>query len=263
MKACILLVGLAVAALGSSLAGAQEPMMLGLGDSIGEGVQSIDANYRTQPHSYLNLLASQMGIFFPLPLITSSPAGMVGDVSQRSRLFPRIGAANLSVSGATVNSLLTARADASFEGDIDSETDLVLFPRVGSQVEIAEELHPQGIVCWIGNNDVLSAVLAYDQLDASQMTPVQQFFADFNEIADRLSSAGEFVIFGNIPDVTRVGFLVDRQDLVRFLGSDFGLAEGSYTSIVAMLLIQQDVNNSSLLQDSDYVLDSWEIDRIQ
>lgn len=263
MKACILFVGLVVAVLGFSLARAQAPVMLGLGDSIGEGVQSTDANYLTQPRSYLNLLALQIGIPFPLPLIETGPLGVVGDTSQRFRLFPDIEAANLSVSGATVSSLLTTRADASSEGQINSETDLVLFPRMGSQVEIAEALHPLIIVCWIGNNDVLSAVTSFDQLDASQMTPVEQFSAGFNEIADRLSNAGEFTIFANIPDVTRIGFLVDRQDLVGFLGSDFGLAEGSYTSIVAMLLMKLDVNNGSLLQNPDFVLDAQEVARIQ
>jgi hypothetical protein len=102
--------------------------MLAIGDSIGEGVQSADANLRTQPFNYLNFLARQMRVPFGLPLIKSGPLGLVGDTTNRSRLLPFLPASNLAVSGADVNSLLNDRADASTEDEIDSETDLALFP---------------------------------------------------------------------------------------------------------------------------------------
>ena len=105
--------------------------MLGLGDSIGEGVQSIDTNLRTQPFCYLNLLAARLGVDFPLPLIRSNPIGIIGNTTLRSRLNPSIEALNLAVVGTDVDSLLNERADASREDQIDSETDLVLFPRNG------------------------------------------------------------------------------------------------------------------------------------
>ena len=123
-----------------SSAQAKTPIMLGLGDSIGEGVQSADANLRTQPFNYLDLLAKQIGVCFHLPLIKSGPLGVVEDTTNRSRLLPFVAASNLSVSGADVNSLLNDKADALSVDEIDSETDLVLFPRIGSQVEIAESL---------------------------------------------------------------------------------------------------------------------------
>ncbi|UCD70767.1 MAG: hypothetical protein JSW70_07105 [Syntrophobacterales bacterium] len=246
-----------------SSARAQVPIILGMGDSIGAGVQSADANLRTQPFSYVKLLARQFGIHFPLPLIRSSPLGVVGDTTFRSRLWPDIPALNLSVSGADVNSLLNDRADALSEDEIDSETDLILFPRLGSQMEVAESIVAPFIVCWIGNNDVLSAVISFDQLDASQMTPVEEFEADFKEIAQRLGAFGEIIVFANIPDVTNIGFLVDRQDLIRFLGSDFGLPEGDFTSIVVMLLIRLGLDDGSLLKDPNFILDADEVDLIQ
>jgi len=55
----------------SALAQGKDPLILGLGDSIGEGVQSADASFRTQPSGYLKLLAEQIGDRFPLPLIIS------------------------------------------------------------------------------------------------------------------------------------------------------------------------------------------------
>jgi lysophospholipase L1-like esterase len=241
----------------------REITMLGLGDSIGEGVQSADANYRTQPSSYLALVADHLNVSFPLPWITVSPRGVVDDTIRRSRVFPYVSGSNLAVSGATVRSLLRERADAPTPSAIDSETELVLFPRKGSQVEIAESVSPFLVLCWIGNNDILSAALAFDQLDASQLTPVAEFEADFAEIVQRLHDAAEVVVYANIPDITNIGFLVDRLDLIEFLGSDLGLPEGEYTTIVAMFLIKLGFANSALLENDDFVLDAQEVQIIQ
>ncbi len=259
----ILVFCVCLGALFSSPAEAGVPIMLAVGDSIGEGVQSADANLRTQPFSYVNLLARQIGVHFPLPLIRSSPLGVIGDTTFRSRLRPYVAASNLSVSGADVHSLLYDRADALWKYVIDSETDLVLFPRVGSQMEIVEAIRPRFVVCWIGNNDVLSAALSFDQLDATQMTPVEDFRTDFEEIVLRLGSLGTKAVFANIPDVTKIGFLVDDQDLMKFLGSDFDLPEGHFTTIVVMLLIRLGLDDGSLLKDPDFVLDSDEVALIQ
>jgi hypothetical protein len=112
---------------------ATDTMFVGMGDSIGEGVQSGDASVETQKHSYQNLIASHMGAVFPLTLIASGPFGVVGETANRSRIDPTARGLNLAVSGADVHSLLYDRAD----GVINSETDLVLMPRTGSQMEIA------------------------------------------------------------------------------------------------------------------------------
>jgi hypothetical protein len=246
-----------------SLAHAQVTTYLGMGDSIGEGVQSADANYFTQPCSYLNLIAKQAGVGFPLPLIKTNPAGVVGKTVLRHRVFPHFAALNLAVSGADVNSLLNDQANAQTVHEIDSETDLVLFPRLGSQMEIAETYDSDLIVCWIGNNDVLSAVITFYQYDASQMTPIPDFTSAMYEITERIANAGQMIVFGNIPDVTDIAFLVDRQDLIKFLGSDYGLAEGNYTSIVVMLLIRLGLDDGSLLQDPNFVLDAGEVQLIE
>jgi len=237
--------------------------MLGMGDSIGEGVQSADASLRTQPFSYLKLLARQIRVSFSLPLIKSGPLGVVGDTSNRSRLVPSLAASNLAVAGADVSALLNERADAVSENEIDSETDLVLFPRRASQIEIAESAEAPFIVCWVGGNDVLPAIISFDQLDASQMTSVQEFSANFKEIVQRLNLLRRPVVFANIQDVTQIGFLVDRQDLIRFLGSDFGLAQGDFTSIVVMLLIRLGLDDGSLLRNPDFILDAREVKVIQ
>jgi len=238
---------------------AQVPAMLGLGDSIGEGVQSADASWRTQPFSYLNLFARQANVSFPLPLISSSPFGVVGDATLRFRLNPSVRAANLAFSGADINSVLDRR----FQLPVNSEADLVLRPYPGSQVETAESLRPPLVLCWIGSSDVLSAVTSFSNLNASQMTPVPVFEARFAELARRLTAWGGKVIFGNIPDVTRIGFVADPADVQRLLGSDFGLPEGSLTSAAAVLLIRIGLADGSILLDPNYVLDPAEVATIR
>ena len=114
-----------------STANAQVPL-LGLGDSIGEGVQSADASWRTQLFSYLKWLGHKMEVSFPSPLIQTGLFGVVGDTEIRSRLDPSALALKIAVSGANVNSLLNDRTDATTEDEINSETDLVIFPRLGS-----------------------------------------------------------------------------------------------------------------------------------
>ena len=96
-----------------------------LGDSIGEGVQSADASFRTQPFDLWNLVAQQLGVSFPLPLIQSGPLSNIFSTKGRSRIHPQVPPLNLSVSGATIHEVLNDR----FQPPVDTETDLVLMPR--------------------------------------------------------------------------------------------------------------------------------------
>jgi len=231
------------------------PIMVVVGDSLSEGVQSANASDRSQPFSYAKVLASKLGLPLTLPLIRSSTTGVVGSTSGRSRIDPGFRALNLAVSGADVGSLLRDRADAV----IDTETDLVLSPRLGSQIEVAEALRGRLVICWIGSNDALGAVTAFDHLDASQLTPVPQFTADFQEIVNRLTAAGSIPVFANIPDVVDIAFLMDRNDLIKFLGSDQGLPAGSYTTVPAMMMLKLGLANASIFQDPNYVLNPTEV----
>ena len=245
---------------------AAAPRMIGLGDSIGEGVQSGDASWRTQPYGYLNWLAYQLGATFQLPLIQSQILGVVGDPSGRSRVDPNVLADNLSVSGATVASLLRERATATSPATMLTETDLVLYPRRQSQIEVAESSTADWIVCWIGNNDVLSAVTNYAQLDASQLTSVAAFDADYQELATRLQgiaqASGARIVLANIPDVTSTAFLLDRQDLVRLMGQDYGLPAGDYTSVMAVLLVRAGLATTQVFSDPAYILSSTEVAQV-
>jgi hypothetical protein len=244
---------------GSMLDAQSKVPLAALGDSLGEGVQSADASFLTQPHGYLNLVAHQMAAAFPLPLISSSPIDIVGETATRARLQPSLIPANLAVSGATLDSLLNQAASL----PVANETDLVLEPFTVTQIQAAGQLSPALTICWIGNNDVLSAVLPFDQLDASQLTSVAQFTADYAQLAASLKALGGRVVVGNIPDVLDIGYVVTPQELVALFGSDLGLPAGSVTTIPTVLLIKLGFLPPTILQNPSFVLDSTEIATIE
>jgi lysophospholipase L1-like esterase len=253
LKKLIIALGLA------SLAWAQPPAYVALGDSLGEGVQSADASYRTQPYSYVNVIATQLGATFPLPLIQDGPFTTIFSVTNRTRIDPTVESGNLAVSGADTTSILSQAAAT----PITNETDLVLSPRTGTQVQIAQALQAPFMTCWIGSNDALGAVLAFDQLDASQLTPVSVFASNYQQIVSSLTGWNNQVVFGNVPNVTDVGFLFNNDDLTLFLGQNYGLPAGSYTSLVTMFLLRLGIVDGSILQDPNWVLDSTEVQTIE
>jgi len=255
-------------ALGGTLALAAMPAravdLVGMGDSIGEGVAAADAAWQTQIFSYIAWVGSQMESDVKIPLIQTNLFGIVGDVSGRSRIFPDMITTNVAVSGATVHSLLNDRSSAATPDAVATETDLVLLPRQQTQIEFAESVAPKLIICWIGNNDALGAAISFAQLDASQLTPVASFDKDYVELADRLKvliAGGSKVVFANIPDVTKIGFLVNRSDAESFLGFPVNLPDGHFTTIVAMLLMGI-AGNDDLISDPNFVLDSTEVAKI-
>jgi phospholipase/lecithinase/hemolysin len=256
---------LAALACGSQIATAQSrtaaapPRIIVMGDSIGEGVQAADANWRTQVNTYIARVANQMGITLSQPLIETSPRAIIFSVEGRQRIFPNVSADNMSVSGADTTSANEEAADA----QISTETDLVLFPRIGTQLANAVANPTRFMFYWLGNNDVLGAVLAFDQLDASQVTPIAQVDASVEHAFATLQAAGKKWICATIPDVQRIGFLFDRDALIRFAGTDYGLPAGSKTSIVAALLLRMGLEDPSLLQDPNWVLDAQEIAKLQ
>jgi hypothetical protein len=257
MRTTILILCLIVLTL--SAAAQTRPSLIAMGDSIGEGVQSADANFFSQPNSYLNLIARRMSARFPLPLIVSSPVGVVGSTIGRGRLLPSVEGLNLAVSGADVGSGLREAADTA----IDSETDLVLSPRTGSQMKVAVTTPVPLMIYWLGNNDVLGAMLAFDQYDGSQVTPIPQFTADYETSLQLLKAAGKRFVVATIPSVTHIGFGMDRNALISFAGGDYGLPEGYYTSFPAALLIRLGVAGPELLQNPNWVLDPVEFNKIR
>ena len=85
----------------------QSPVIMGMGDSLGEGVQSDNAFTLSQQQGYLNDIAAHAGVTFALPLIQSSAFGSVGIATGRSRVSPTTQPQDVAVSGATVSDVLS------------------------------------------------------------------------------------------------------------------------------------------------------------
>lgn len=263
LAAPLLALGLA---LGAGSVQAQPQRVVIVGDSISEGVQSADAGWTTQALTYGTWVTFLMGSPDSIPYLNHSLLGIVGDPAGRNRFAPNAITDNVAVSGATLGDVLRTRANAASEAQIDDEFDLILYPRLQTQIEYAESAPPDYILCWIGNNDVLSAALSFSAFDASQLTPVAQFDQDFVELADRLKALhnnfGTRTVFANIPNVTDIGFLVDRAVAEAALGFPVALPDGSYTSVVAVLLMGI-FGNDGLLDNPAYVLNPAEVAIIQ
>lgn len=229
--------------------------IVSLGSSIGEGVQSGDASAATQLGVYSKLIAQQAGASHPLPLIIGSPFSTIYSTSGRFRLNPNVQPLNLAVSGAEILDMIETAPSQ----PVDTETDLVLLPYSGSQLEIAESLTPDLALCWAGPNDVLGAILSFDKLNASQLTSVEDFETRFQELSQRLAAASTLVAFATIPDVSVTAFTFTPAELAAFAGSDFGMPEGYRTSLVVALALGTGLVPGRILENPDYVLDPTEL----
>jgi hypothetical protein len=243
-------------------AGAATTPLVGIGDSLGEGVQSANAFAASQKNAYLNRVATQMDVPFAQPLMSSSVIGSVFYDTGRARLSPTTPPVDLAVSGATTDNVLTATASG---GTPSTEADLVLAPYVGqSQIEIVEQLQPQTVLAWVGNDDLISEVLTFDALGSQAgVTPLATFTTEYQALVTRLAATGARVVLANIPDLTQIGFLFDNDDLTKYTGIDYGLPSGTVTTLPTMLLLKLGVFDAGILADPNYVLTAAQLATIR
>jgi phospholipase/lecithinase/hemolysin len=249
-------------ALAASSALAQSPPLVGIGDSLGEGVQSANAFEESQPNTYLNRVAHQMGAPFAQPLLSTSLFASIFTDSGRSRISVTTDPVDLAVSGATTENVLTATAST---GTPSTEADLVLAPYYGmSQIQIVEQVKPAMVVAWVGNDDLISEILSYDALGSqSGVTPLATFTSEYQELVSRLQATGAKVVMSNVPDLTKMAYLFDNNDLTRYTGTNYNLPDGTVTSLPTMILLQLGILDGSILQNPNYVLTSAQITAIQ
>ncbi len=240
------------------------PAIVGMGDSIGEGVQANDAAWQLQPWSYINWVSGLMGNQLVIPYLVTNEFGQTGSTLGRFRIFPNDVGTNVSVSGANLADLLNSRADAGSIIEINDELDLVMYPRQQSQMEYVESVAPDVILCWIGNNDVLASVTS-TTLNASQMTSVAAFDQSYTELADRLlvlKNGGAKIVLANIPNVTDIGIVLDRAGAEEITNFPVNLQPGQFTNLPVVVLMLLDGNDSEIA-NPDSVLDQAEIATIE
>jgi hypothetical protein len=247
--------------LGAGLAAQTAPPLIGIGDSLGEGVQSANAFYESQPNTYLKRVATQMGVPFAQPLLSTSLTASIFNDDGRSRVSPPTDPADLAVSGATTGNVLNMVANT---GTPATEYDLVLPPYYGmSEIQIVEQLKPAVVLAWVGNDDLISEVLNFDTLNDPKPTPLPLFTTEYQELVSDLQATGAKVVMANIPDLTEIGYLFDNDDLTRYTGTNYNLPQGYLTTLPTMILLKLGIFDASILQNLGYVLTPTEIKSIQ
>lgn len=242
---------LMVGAMGNSLLAQNATPLMAIGDSLTEGVQSANSFYASQPNTYANRVATQMGVPFQQPLLTTSPIAFIYTDAGRTRIDPTAVPADVGISGATTNDVLTLVANPVPV----TEADLVLPPYFGlSQIQIVEQVKPKLILAWVGNDDLIGEVLDFSSLNQPNPTPLPQFTAQYQELVSRLAATGAQVVMSNIPDLTEIGFLFDNDDLTRYTGVNYNFPAGYRTTLPTMVLLKLGVFGPDILKNPAYIL---------
>jgi hypothetical protein len=173
------------------------------GNSITAGLQSGGINDSTQERSYAVLLAEQMGTEFNVPLLnrpgcpppftnifTQTVVGDPGPLgcALRDPDIPEL-LNNVAYPGAEVLEALTYFDPAIFP----SETDVFRTFLLGGHtpLEAARPVQPTFVTAWLGNNDVLGAILdEANPGDPAQVTAPADFAASYAEFMDSLDAFG-------------------------------------------------------------------------
>jgi lysophospholipase L1-like esterase len=239
-----------------------------LGDSVTAGFTSASMMDWYQDRSYPAVLAHQAGAaVFEQPYV-SVPG--IGPIYELVSLAPTpviqpVGLApgmpynyeypypynNLGIPTATLYDMIFQTGDLTNleQGNFDTVFfDIVLRNGVNTALEFAIGAQPTFLTVWIGNNDVLGAVLAGTPIDGITMTPVE-FFAGLygNAIGALATNTTADIVLINIPYLTEIPFVtsvdpyVDIPDLGRwYLMADTGpLTDDDFLTLGAGALIAQ------------------------
>ncbi len=237
-----------------------------IGDSLTAGYQSDGLVTTTQLRDFPALLARQAGISadaFQQPLI--SEPGIPPQLYLKSLLplvvdrKPGMGQPlnlnlprpynNLGITGATSIDVLQTKTSAD-----NPFFDLVL-RKQGTVMEEAVALSPTFITFWVGNNDVLAAVLNGKAIDGVTMTPVEAFGQAMSQLFEILGAYQGRVVVCNIPSATNIAFttavsiyvtnpstkqpvLINGQK-VPLIGPDGPLTPGNYVTLYAIDYLNQ------------------------
>lgn len=278
MKKLLAIVAAVLLSAGAAGAQADFSNYVALGDSLTAGFVSGGLVQFYQEHSYPALLATQAGSpVFEMPLVSEPGLPNLLELQALAPLTiaPIPGAPglpinaehpapynNLGVPGSTVFDTLFTVGDITnlLAGNQDNVMhDLILRfpaapdPNTGELVPApavaqAIALNPTFVTVWIGNNDVLAAVLAGTPIDGVTMTPVADFEALYGQLIGALATmtSADMVLI-NIPDVAAIPYVnaldpfVDLPGLGRIYleGTNGTLTDGDLVTIGASGLIAQ------------------------
>ncbi|MEJ2582316.1 MAG: hypothetical protein P8127_11905 [Acidobacteriota bacterium] len=214
-----------------------------LGDSMTAGLASASLMDWYQDRSFPAVLArqagastfeqpyiSEPGIGPMLELVSLAPAPVIQPVSLEPGMpynyeypYPYN---NLGIPTATLYDMIFQTGDLTNleQGNFDTVFfDIVLRNGINTALEFAIGAQPTFMTVWIGNNDVLGAVIAATAADGITMTPVELFAGLYNNAIGALAAntTADIVLFNlpystQTPFVTTVDPYVDIPDLGRW-----------------------------------------------
>jgi lysophospholipase L1-like esterase len=189
---------------------------IALGDSLTMAVVNGSIVETHQANSYPALIARQAGLgFFQQPTVAepgAPPELQLVSLLPSTVILPKASTSgapnniavprpynNLSIAGATTPDYLTKVTDGG------GPYDLVL-RGLGTAVAQAVVSRPLLYTLWIGNNDVLGAVIRGTAIDGVTLTPASTFRSAYGQIVAALRSTGGKLIVATIPDVTQIPY---------------------------------------------------------
>ena len=198
-----------------------------IGNSLTAGYQSGALYESAQEYSYGNLIAKQVGTQFVQPLVSDPGLSLTGGRLEVASVSPFATTVNTS-SGSPINSNYNGLYNnlgipSAYVYDVLNATsattcyysllpivgqpipffDLVLRGQ-GTQFQQAKAMHPTFLTLWIGSNDALIYASSGGLIP---FTPVPNFTAMLNQIADSIASLGCKVAIGTIPEDMDRAFL--------------------------------------------------------
>ena len=219
----LLLAALAAAALPAPLrAQTSLSVYVSVGDSLAAGASNaslVETHQRTSVPALIARQAQVAGFELPLvgepgipselALVTLVPVPTIApkEADPGAPLNPSLPRPynNLAVPSATVQDALVTQSGGFHD---------VVLRGQGSQVAQAVALAPTFVTLWIGNNDVLGAVVRGSAVDGVTLTPVSSFRSAYEQVVATLRTTGAFVIAANLPDVTAIPFATTVRPVV-------------------------------------------------
>jgi lysophospholipase L1-like esterase len=207
-----------------------------LGDSLTAGFASGSFMNWYQERSYPAVLAHQAGApVFEQPTISEpgipailelvsllqdgqlrpviAPVGLIPGMPTNA-YFPGI-YNNMGIPGATLYDMLFRTGDLENFSPANAMFDLVLRDGIHTAIEFAIGAQPTFATVWIGNNDVLPALLAGTPIDGVTMTPVETFTLLYNNAIGALATnTTADIVLINIPYSTETPFATSLDPFV-------------------------------------------------
>ncbi len=224
-----------------------------LGDSLTAGFQDGGLVDYYQRVSFPALLAKNAGVDnFALPLISPpgippllqlfvSSSGQVyvapcsSSYGVPENLYYNGIYNNLGVPGATTHDMVATISDGGFHD--------IILRGLGTQLQLGVAANPKLITLWIGNNDVLGAVLHGKVVEGQTITPLNQFTANMTTIVGALAThTGAKIVMVSIPKVDLIPFTTYIKPYIEVQGQKVYLIgpKGTLTDQDRVLLTAQE-----------------------